>query len=97
MASAAERGRDGRRVERVGATANDDEHALVHLDEQHECAGVRQVDDLVREMRDAVDVLGPLQRGDEDFLPVRRDGSSRSSRCASSSRSAQRAVCAGTR
>ena len=73
MATATERSRDGGRVERLRTTPNDDEHALVHLDEQHERTGVREVDDLVREVRHAVDVLGPLQRSDEDLLAVRDD------------------------
>ncbi len=73
VATATERSRDGGRVERLRTTPNDDEHALVHLDEQHERTRVREVDDLVREVRHAVDVLGPLQRSDEDLLAVRDD------------------------
>ena len=74
MPSSAESGRDCGGVDGVGAASHHDEDPLVHLDEQHESASVREIDDLVSEIRDAVDVLRPGQRRDEHLLSVRRDG-----------------------
>ena len=53
------RAADRRRVDLRRPAARDAEHALVHLDEQDERAAVGQVDDLVREVRDAVHVPRP--------------------------------------
>ena len=58
----------------VRTAADDDEDALVHLDQEDERPCVGEVDDLVREVRDAVDVLRPLHGRDENLLAVRRDG-----------------------
>ena len=68
------------RVDRFGAAADDDEDPLVHLHEEHERTRVGEIDDLVREVRDAVDVLGPADGCDEDVDPA-ATGSSRSMRC----------------
>ena len=68
MPAASEDGGHRGRVDRVGPAADDGEDALVHLHEQDERLRVREVDDLVREVGDALDVLGPAHRGDEDLL-----------------------------
>ena len=86
-ASAERRGDDGR-VDSLRPAPDDGEHALVHLHEQDERPRVRQVDDLVREVRDAVDVLGPAHRREVDVVLRRVDGSSASMRCCSELRSA---------
>ncbi len=65
MAAAAERSGDRSGVHGLRAAANDDEDPVVHLDQKHERARVREVDDLVRQVRDAVDVLGPGDRRDQ--------------------------------
>ena len=54
-----------RGVELRRPAARDEEDAVVHLDEHREAPGVGQLDDLVRERRDAVDVAGPRDRRDE--------------------------------
>jgi hypothetical protein len=61
----AERPCERRSVELLRAAADDGEHAAVHLDEHGERAAVGEVDELVREVRDAVDVLGPRTARDE--------------------------------
>ncbi len=73
MTSASERDGDRRGIDSVGPTPHDGEHTLVHLDEQNECANVGEIDDLVREIRHAVDVLGPAHGCEEHILPVRVD------------------------
>ena len=65
VAAPAERRRDGRGIELRQARADDAEDASVHLDEADEREGVREVDDLVGEVRDAVDVGRPFDRGDQ--------------------------------
>ncbi len=60
-------------VELLAPAAHDGEHATIHLDEDDQRAGIREVDDLVGEVRDAVDVLRPAQRGDQELLPARVD------------------------
>ncbi len=59
MAPAAERGGDRGRVDPVRSAPHDDEDPLVHLDEEDERPGIREIDDLVREVRYPVDVLRP--------------------------------------
>ena len=63
--AAAECRRDRSRVELGDARAHDAEDAAVHLDEADERPRVGEVDDLVREIGDAVDVLRPGYGGDE--------------------------------
>ena len=65
VSAAAEARSDRGRVDLGRPAAGDREHALVHLDEQDERAAVGQVDDLVREVRDAVDVPRPGDGRDE--------------------------------
>ena len=71
--AAAERAGDPGCVDPVRAAPGDDKDAAVHLDEQDEGAGVREVDDLVREVRDAFDVHGPRERSDQGLLAARVD------------------------
>ena len=61
------RPRRARRVELRSAAAGDREDAIVHLDEHDERAAVGQVDDLVRQVRDALDVVGPGDGRDEQL------------------------------
>ena len=70
MPAAAERPRDGGGVELRNARAADAEDPPVHLDEADERLGIREVDDLVREVRDSVDVRRPGDRRDEDLQPA---------------------------
>ena len=67
MPAPAERSRNSRGVEFGHARADDTEDSAVHLHETDKRAGVRQVDDLVRQVRHAVDVVGPANRRDEYF------------------------------
>ena len=87
-----------RRVELGRPAARDAEDAAVHLDEQHERPRVGEVDDLVREVRDPVDVARPRDRGDEHAR--RRPASRVSRRSSERGRAAparrRRAACAGT-
>jgi hypothetical protein len=69
----AERGGDLRGVDRARAAPDDREHALVHLHEQHERPRVGEVDDLVREVRDSLDVVEPVHGRDQHFLAGRVD------------------------
>ena len=55
----AESARSSGRVERRRAAAYDAEDAAVHLHEQHERTGIGEVDDLVREVRHALDIARP--------------------------------------
>ena len=52
----------------------DGEDATVHLDEHDECPRVSEIDDLVREIRDAVHVLGPADGGEQDLFSLGVDG-----------------------
>jgi hypothetical protein len=74
MASAAEHAREHGRVELGCPAADDGEDTVVHLHEQHERPAVGEVDELVREVRDPVDVGRPLERRDEHFDAGRLDG-----------------------
>ena len=65
MTASAEGGSGGGGVERRRTAANDAEDTPLHLHEQHEPATVGQVDDLVREVRDPLDVARPAERCDE--------------------------------
>ncbi len=69
VAAAAEDPGRGSGVELLRAAADDAEHPAVHLDEQHERLRVGQVDDLVREVRDPVDVARPGDGRDEHLDP----------------------------
>ena len=71
VAPAAERGGDRGRVDPLGSAPHDDEHALVHLDEEDECPRIGEIDDLVREVRHTVDVLRPAD-GCEQHVAVGR-------------------------
>jgi hypothetical protein len=68
VAPASERASDDGSIQFRDTRAHDAEDAFVHLDEAHERATIRQVDDLVGEVGDAVHVLGPLERGDENLV-----------------------------
>ncbi len=70
MSPAAEGGRDGRGVQLGDARPHDAEDAALHLDEADERPRVGEVDDLVGEVRDAVDVLGPGDGRNEDLQPA---------------------------
>jgi hypothetical protein len=63
--SAAEQARDLGRVDGRRPAAGDRENPVVHLDEQGEGLAVGQVDDLVRKVRDAVDVARPGDGAEE--------------------------------
>ena len=65
MAATAERARDECSVDRFRATPDDDEDPLVHLHEEHEDTRVGEIHDLVREVRDCIDVLGPANGCDQ--------------------------------
>jgi hypothetical protein len=65
--AAAEDAGDRRRVDLRRPAARDGEDAVVHLHEHHERPSVRQVDDLVGEVRDAVDMTRPRHRRNEDL------------------------------
>ena len=73
MTSASESDGDRRGIDSVGPAPHDGEHTLVHLDEENECANVGEIEDLVREIRHAVDVVGPAHGCEEHILPVRVD------------------------
>ena len=68
--------RSGKRssVDSLAPAAHDREDAPVHLHEENENARVREIDDLVREVRDAFDVLGPPHGCDEQLLATCVDG-----------------------
>ena len=68
VATATKGAREQRGIEPVAPAPDDGEDAPVHLHEHDERTGVCEVDDLVREVRDAVDVLGPAQRRQEHLL-----------------------------
>ncbi len=72
VTSAAERGGDDSGVELGRAAAHDGEDPPVHLDEDDEGTAVGEVDDLVCEIRDAVDVIRPGHRRDEHLDPAGR-------------------------
>ena len=74
MPAPAEHGRDGRGVDPRRPAARHGEDALVHLHEQHQRPRVGEVDDLVREVRDALDVVEPVHGGDQHLLPCRIHG-----------------------
>ena len=98
MPAAAERRRDRRGVDRLRPAPDDDEDALVHLDEQDERPRVGEVDDLVGEVRDPVDVCRPAHRGDQNLLALRVDRLQRVEQRDSGARARpRRAACAGTR
>ncbi len=65
VTAAAERAGERRGVELGHAGARDAEDPLPHLHERDEAARIGEVDELVDEVRDPVDVLGPGDRGDE--------------------------------
>ena len=69
MSAAAERGGERGRVELGHAAAEHGHDSAVHLDEADEPAGVGEVDELVGEVRDAVDVARPGERADQDVVP----------------------------
>ena len=70
MAAAAERRGERGRVELGRLAADDAEHAAVHLDQADEGAGLGEVDELVRERRDA-GVRGCARRGGKHDLEAR--------------------------
>jgi hypothetical protein len=72
VSAASERGGHRGSVDLGDARAHDAEDTRVHLHEAYERAGVREVDDLVREVGDAVHVPGPGDRGDEHLETARR-------------------------
>ena len=65
VAAAAEHGRERRGVELRGPAARYSEDPAVHLDEHGEARGVGHIDQLVRQIRDPLDVLRRCRRGDE--------------------------------
>ena len=73
MTPTAERGGDRGRVDPLRSASHDGEHALVHLDEDDERPGIREIDDLVREVRHPVDVLRPSDGGEQHVVAVRLD------------------------
>ena len=97
VAAAAERAGDRSGVDGLRAAANDDEDPAVHLDQEHERARVREVDDLVRQVRDAVDVLGPGDAATSTPSTGAAAGSRSSMRCLRRSRSMTRGAYAGIR
>ncbi len=64
-------------VELGGPAAGDAEDPALHLDEHDEGRAVGDVDELVGEVRDAVDVARPGDGGDEHLDPASSRGSSR--------------------
>ena len=71
MPAAPERARDRSSVELRHPRAHDGEHPPVHLHETDEGPAVRQVDDLVGQGGDALDVLRPSKRAQEQLVPTR--------------------------
>ena len=84
---AAEGARDACRVDVVHTASRDDEHAPVHLHEKDEPLRVREVHDLVREVRNPLDVPGHRRAASRISSPPASTGSSASSRCWRRSRS----------
>ena len=68
-----ERRGDRGRIDSFRPAPDDGENTLVHLHQEDERTRIRQVDDLVREIRDAVDVLGPAHGREVDVLLWRVD------------------------
>ena len=73
MPSATEGGRHGGGVDAIAAATYDREHSLLHLDEEHERLRVGEVDDLVREVRDALHVLRPANGCEQELLAAGAD------------------------
>src|SRR5205085_4260695 len=65
VAAAAENGRERRGIELGGPAARNREDPSVHLDEHGKARGVGDVDQLVREVRDSLDVLRGCRSRDE--------------------------------
>ena len=80
MPAAAESPRRLLRRRRLGPAAHDAEDPILHLDEEQQRTRVGEVDELVREVRDPVDVLGPRDRRDEHLASPAATGSRASER-----------------
>ena len=90
--------RDRSGVDRCERLRTTDEHALVHLDEEDERSRVGEVDDLVGEVRDAVDVLRPrASPASSTSSPPASTGSSSSSSASAARARRRRAARGGTR
>jgi hypothetical protein len=69
VAASAEHGRERRGVQLGDAAARDREDASVHFDEDDETGRVGHVDELVRQVRDPLDVRPRRCGGHEHFRP----------------------------
>jgi len=68
MSAPAQGGREHGCIDSAGSAAGDCKDAAIHLDEHDERAGIREVDDLVSEVRDALHILRPVDCRKQDLL-----------------------------
>ncbi len=81
MPSTPKHSRESRRVELWRPAPHHAERPGVHLDETDETRALRDLDELVREVRHAVDVDGPRDGGNEDLDAVHRQRLERREKC----------------